>query len=385
MVRPGTSSSACAKITSTPGMTFTLIAWAFAAALVPLWSSERPPDDPATQDAAREDALMRARVWIQPSVPIERIRFDENPEGPFRPTDAVTCTFVPERLGGTTPKFDCRLADGGVVRVKYGRDNPETYGEIAATRLMSALGFPTDHMYVVRSLDCVGCPGDPAAAFACLDNGGARDACLGSRQRTTHFDHVIIERPRRGHRIKGLKIEGWKWRELSKIAPARGGASRAEIDALRLLAIFLGHWDNKPENQRLVCLDEGEAGARCASPLAMVHDLGGTFGPFKVELRGWAAAPVWADAATCTVSMRTLPYGGSSFDDVVISEEGRAFLSARLARISVDQIRQLFDGARFTQAPHDDPAAAAVDNWVNAFVAKRRAIVDRPPCRPPVV
>ena len=30
---------------------------------------------------------------------------------------------------------------------------------------------------------------------------------------------------------------------------------RADLDALRLLARVLAHWDNKSENQRLVCLD----------------------------------------------------------------------------------------------------------------------------------
>ena len=78
--------------------------------------------------------------------------------------------------------------------------------------------------------------------------------------------------------------------------------------------------------------------------------------------------------------MRSLPYEGSSFDDVTISEEGRAFLAARLAQLSDDQIRQLFTTARFARAPHDNPAADGVDNWVRTFNEKRRAIVDRPPC-----
>ena len=189
------------------------------------------------------------------------------------------------------------------------------------------------------------------------------------------FDDVFIERQRKGKRIETRKVQGWRLRELKKIDPAAGGASRAQVDALRLMAVFFSHWDNKPENLRLICLDDN-----CKRPLAMLQDLGGTFGPFKVELKGWANRPIWADAATCMVSMRGLPYDGSSFDDEKISEEGRAFLAARLGKLSDDQIRRLFEGVRFTRAPSKDPEARDVMNWVRAFQAKRDAIVNRSPC-----
>ena len=330
-------------------------------------------------EIGREEALRRAQVWLEPAVPIEQARLDINPAGPgsFLVTDSVECRFHPEQLGGTTPKFDCTLENDEVIRVKYGRDNPEIYAEVAASRLLATLGFPTDHVYVVKQIRCVGCPKDPFAAFECLSKGGTRASCLPPVDKGTSevFDAAIIERTRDGRRIEARKIKGWKWHELAKIDPASGGARRAEVDALRLMAVVLSHWDNKPENQRLLCLDD-----KCKRTLAMVHDLGGTFGPFKVELKGWASTPVWANAKTCTVSMRKLPYGGSSFHDVQISEEGRVFLADRLAKLSEEQIRQLFTGARVISAPHEDPRAGDVEQWVRAFQDKRRAIADRPPC-----
>ena len=53
-------------------------------------------------------------------------------------------------MGGTTPKFDCERPGNDVIRVKYGRGNPELHAEIAATRLLSALGFGADRMFVVK-------------------------------------------------------------------------------------------------------------------------------------------------------------------------------------------------------------------------------------------
>jgi len=46
---------------------------------------------------------------------------------------------------------------GAVVRVKYGKDTHEVYSEVAATRLLWALGFYADEMYPVR-LKCLQCP-----------------------------------------------------------------------------------------------------------------------------------------------------------------------------------------------------------------------------------
>ena len=51
-------------------------------------------------------------------------------------------------------------------------------------------------------------------------------------------------------------VRGWALEELARVS----SASRTHADALRLMAMFLAHWDNKPENQRLVCLS-GPPGA----------------------------------------------------------------------------------------------------------------------------
>ena len=78
--------------------------------------------------------------------------------------------------------------------------------------------------------------------------------------------------------------------------------------------------------------------------------------------------------------MRALPYGGSTFADIEISEEGRAFLANLLRQLSAEQIRALFAGARVPAYPHATAAGRNIDNWVKAFQAKVDAIVNRPAC-----
>jgi hypothetical protein len=114
----------------------------------------------------------------------------------------------------------------------------------------------------------------------------------------------------------------------------------------------------------------------------MVQDLGATFGPMKLDLARWSRTKIWADAPSCLVSMRKMPYGGSTFPDAYISEDGRQFLANLLGRLSAPQVRALFDGARIARYPHRRLSARNVDHWVRAFQAKVRAIVDRPACPP---
>src|SRR6202040_3759394 len=123
----------------------------------------------------------------------------------------------------------------------------EVFAEVIASRLLSALGFPTDRMYVVDRIRCAGCPEDPFSTLQCLNDGSSYEQCFSSLDysQTRDFDAAVIERPLAGRRIETRKDPGWTWEELTKIDPDAGGASRAQVDALRLMAVFLGHWDNK--------------------------------------------------------------------------------------------------------------------------------------------
>src|SRR5438045_2421572 len=81
----------------------------------------------------------------------------------------------------------------------------------------------------------------------------AFDAARQDPGREVTFDVAVIERRLPGRPIKAAGAEGWTWPELDQIDPAAGGSSRAEVDALRLMAVFLSDWDTKSSNQRLLC------------------------------------------------------------------------------------------------------------------------------------
>lgn len=336
---------------------------------------------------ARLALVERGRVFLDtPNVAALDLSRTPNDSAPLDPAAGVECRYVPKPATATTPKFDCQLPNGDVIKVKYGW-TPERAAEIAATRLLAALGFGADHVTLLSKVRCLGCPPYPfqtrrlaEAFFATWLVDGLADP-----GHPREFVWVSAERRMAGRAIEVDGYEGWDWNELEHVNPATGGASRADIDALRLMAIFLAHWDNKATNQRLLC-EAGDGGydpqAPCRRPLLMLQDLGATFGPTKVRHERWAHAPIWADAPRCIVSMENMPYHGSNFRPVQISEGGRALLGGRLRELSEPQIRALFQAAGFPD-PASGRATGDVTPWVQTFQDKVRQIADRPPCPSP--
>lgn len=333
---------------------------------------------------ARLALVERGRVFVgTPNVAALDLSRTPNDPAPLDSATTVECRYIPKPPTATTPKFDCRLPGGDIIKVKYGW-TPERAAEIAATRLLAALGFGADHVTLLASLRCLGCPPYPfqarrlAEAFFAT---GLLDWMVDD-DRPREFTWVSAERRMAGRAIEVDGYEGWDWNELERTDPAKGGASRAEIDALRLIAIFLAHWDNKSTNQRLLC-EEGEGGEDprqpCRRPLLMLQDLGATFGPTKVRYERWANASIWADAPRCIVSMQDMPYHGSNFRPVQISEEGRVLLGGRLKQLTESQIRALFQSAGFPD-PATGRATGEVTPWVKTFQDKVRELADRPAC-----
>ena len=192
------------------------------------------------------------------------------------------------------------------------------------------------------------------------------------------FDPAAVERPAPGSAIEVPGFEGWAWPELDKVNPRAGGAPRAHVDALKLLAVFVQHSDSKPEQQDLLCAPGGVTRDRagnesCRSPWLVVKDLGTTFGKAtarntsKMDLDDWSGAASGARATACVGDLPRSLTG--SLENPRISEAGRAFLASRLLLLSDRQIRDLF---RVAMA---ERRGGTIDDWVRVFKRKRDEIV----------
>jgi hypothetical protein len=352
----------------------------------PPFTSEGDDGSPEVAAAyrARDAALAAARVWSPPETPVSAFDFTANPARGFAPSDDVSCRFTVRKPSGATPKFHCQLPDGRDIKVKYGNRNAELQAELAGTRLLRALGFPADEMFAVRAVHCAGCPAFPFPSLSCRERLGLDLLCLGGAidyTRVRTFFSVVIERRMDARVVEAFDGQGWAWYELDRIDSLRGGSTRAEVDALRLMAVFLAHWDNKAANQRLICPAGREIGDDgCAAPMAMVQDVGATFGPNRIDLPNWRAAPVWRDRATCTVSMENLPYAGATFPPRRISDAGRLMLARLLEQLSTRQLADLFTASGIVRYDAIDAESRGADGWIKAFRERVAAIRDGRPC-----
>ena len=315
----------------------------------------------------------RAQVWRATDIPSMNIKVGPTGPGAFPFRAEIDCTYLDKELSGRSPKFACVGAGDDELKVKFGGTNGEVFGEVAASRLLWALGFGADHMYPVRVI-CQGCP----AEF----NGIIRD-------NGDHiFDPATIERKMPGAVIS----DKWSWKQLDAIDEEAGGAPLAHRDALKLMAVFLQHSDTKPAQQRLICLDgEGDLpeGAACDKPFILLQDVGVTFGkgslfngntPSSMNLDRWARTPVFESSTGRCVGNLPKSFTGT-LGEPVISEAGRQFLAGLLRQLTDAQIHDLFEVSRATLRLREPGNAKSgfptVDEWVAAFKQKRDEIANR--------
>jgi len=324
--------------------------------------------DQKALQTVRAEAIRRAQVWRPTDVASKDIYRGPDLPGAFEPGATVSCDYVERKFTGRTPKFACRIGADDEVKIKYGWTNGEVLAEVAATRLLWALGFPTDRMYPVKVI-CHGCP-ESMAGVRKVDG----DLLM---------DPVAIERKHPGWDLG----TGWSWKELDEVSEEDGGAPRAQRDALKLLAAFLQHTDSKAEQQALVCAGQKSDGP-CEHPLMMIADLGKMFGrasrsnadtPSSMNLRAWSETPVWKMEQGCVANLPR-SYSGT-LKDPMISEAGRAFLANLMMQLSDKQLEDLFTVARVQLRPRwpDNGRSGypTVQEWVDAFKAKRAEIAGR--------
>ena len=345
----------------------------------------KAPDGPRTLKklsvAERQQVMERANVFeaINTSS-LDLIKGPTLPVSQRIPTQTA-CTFVyPEKpLTGMTPKFECDLGKDDVVKVKYGEKNGEVYAEVAGSRLLWALGFKADVMYPTR-VTCRDCPADPFAA-----SGSDWQRGKPTEVSTKEFFPAVIEREG-GSKVEVPGYEGWAWPELDKLSANGGGATRAQLDAFKLLAVFIQHSDSKPGQQEIVCREgpkDAKGNETCAEAWLVVKDLGGSFGKAtklnssKMNLEDWEGADIWKDAKSCVGDMPRSFTG--SLEDPVISEAGRSLLAQRLMMLSDRQIRDLFTVSNVmkrgdTIARDGKKRPVTIDDWVRVFKKKRTEI-----------
>jgi hypothetical protein len=306
---------------------------------------------------------------------------------------ALACDFVKVAVNSKHPRFYCKLDTGRVVSVSYGKNNPEVYSQVLGTRLLWALGFGADTAYPVRIV-CRNCPAQPfsvtdARKHILIDeHGKARPMPSTVKIGTMTFYPATIVEPYPGTGIDSR--EGWGWDDLSLVSARAGGASRAQIDALKLLAVLMQHATNGPSEQRLTCLRPHSGHqpasvlkdpAACEKAFLYIEDLSSSFaggGPQAAQglvpsVQAWATTPIWKDAKKCRANLTPASDEEGGLQDPVISEAGRLQLLALLKRLDPSQVEEMFMASRVAlrkekvRTRSGKIREATVSDWTRTF------------------
>ena len=394
-------------------------------------SAQRPaPEFIYTHAAERTAYLANALIWRDPG-PLTPEDIKKGPaaivpDAVLKATagEPIDCRFERpgSELGGATAKFSCRTVDGKSIRIKYydgpSHGNREVFAEVAATRLMWALGFDADAMFSVI-VNCQDCPADP------MSGQGTRGTRRYPSAYEPHYVGTIITSSKDPE-------QGWRFGELSKaVSTLPPGAlrnrQRIHFDALNLLAVFLQHGDRKHSQQRLVCRGDidltkgdlhdlsGDAGnfnlpvlyehpdekACVGDSVVTIQDVGATFGgagqftrrtAAKINLKEWAGNRVFSSGGSrtggsgCYGNISVSGSSGSdSGEDLPISEAGREFLLTQFKRLTPAHVRAIFEAARLDETgdtyewrdKDSGKSYTGIDAWVAVLLDKVNQIEQR--------
>jgi len=257
-------------------------------------------------------------LWRAPADIVTRDLY-LGPGGESMRPDLRKVTFLKDETGGYSTKFRVRDASGHEWVAKVGK---EAQSETAAVRLIWAVGYVTEVVYLVPRLNVEG---------------------------KGTFENVRLEA--RPENVK--RLDEWKWADN----PFEG---TKELQGLIVMMALLNNWDIKDTNNKVLYVRDDEAGGR-GEPHYVVSDLGATFGRVKVNVPGiWRLQrsrnkpeDYWEDPFLEDVKNGQvfLFYKGKRqdlFDDIRIDEA--RWIAALLSKLSDRQISDAFRAANYTPA-----------------------------------
>ena len=193
-----------------------------------------------------------------------------------------------------------------------------------------------------------------------------------------------------GSKVEVPGYEGWALPELDTIGTRAGGATRAQLDAFKLLAVFIQHSDSKPGQQEIVC-QEGRKGKdakgneTCAEAWLVIKDLGGSFGKAtklnssKMNLADWDEARHLEGRQAVHRRHAAVVHGKSRGSED--QRSGSRFLSERLMLLRDQTDSRPLHGVECDETWRNASTAAdgskrpvTVDDWVRVFKRKRSEI-----------
>ena len=240
--------------------------------------------------------------------------------------DLSRVTFIEEKKGGWSTKY--RVRDGkGVEWVA--KLSKEAQPETASNRLVWAVGYETEIVYLVPELEIVG---------------------------KGTFKNVKLEA-----RPKDVKrTEYWLWADNPFIG-------KPEFQGLKIMMVLINNWDMKDDNNAILATK----GVATSERRYIISDLGATFGKTGGVISRSRNKPSDYVKSEFVKGVKgnnvEFNYGGKNgklFDDITVSDA--RWLAGWLGRLSDDQIKDAFRAANYA-TEEVEMLAGAVRARINAL------------------
>jgi hypothetical protein len=248
------------------------------------------------------------------------------PQGPF--------TFLEEASNGSNPKISVRDARSVIWDVKFAE---EVHSEVAANRIVWALGYLVEEQYFVRQGTVTGAKGLGRAAEYVGPSGGFRDA-----------------RFRRENPATPRTNEEWSLAQNPFVGSK-------EMSGLHILMTMINNWDIDGSRNNKVVRAVGPDGQ--VERQLLVADLGATFGKMGGILSGhskWILNDFRKERFLGSVSGGTLSleYSGRGHDISRVPLEHARWFAGLVSQLTEAQLRKAFE------------AGGATPQEVDGFTAK---------------
>ncbi len=230
---------------------FALASLLVASALTRVHAQAGPAGSPSTQRADKQEVAATPEkkpvLWEDPGSIAQKDLFLGRGGEEHRPRPPYV--FVKEDSSGTNPKFDVKDADGKKWRVKLGS---EARPEVAASRLLWAVGYFTNELYLLPS--------------ATVPN-------LQMKRKTADMQGDTVT-DARFQRKPGQqkKISDWRWKD-NPFKDTR------EFNGLRVMMAVMNNWDLKDVNNAVYQDDKHDR------QIYLVSDIGATFASNSEHVR----------------------------------------------------------------------------------------------------
>jgi hypothetical protein len=249
-------------------------------------------------------------------------------------------TFVKEDVTGTNPKIKVTDANGVKWNMKF---DEEVHAEVAASRIVWAMGYMVEESYYVPSGKVDGVTGLGRAKKFIGADGSFQGA-------------MFEKRPEEITR----RATPWAWDSN----PFNG---TKELSGLAVIAVLLNNWDAKVDNNNVLAMKHDDGSVK---EWYLVADWGGTFGKMggvfshsKWDPEAYAKQEFIKGVSGSTLQLNYTGKGGNVMKGVPV--EHARWISARLSQLTDDQIRQAFR------------AAGATDTDTAAFAGRIRAKIQQ--------